>query len=197
MWGQLATRPDLCYPKALLHVLGYIKGTTDYGVVYSRDEPLVPVGFIDADYGGCWDTMRSTSGYVFAMAGGPVCWSSKRQATVALSTVEAEYILLTRAAQQMMWMMSWMEKVRLPQPRPALLYGDNQGAVALTSNTRSHHKVKHINIREHFIRELVQAGDLKVEFIRGDLNPADMFTKLLAQDAHHRYLEALSIMAMD
>ncbi len=181
MWGQLATCPDLCYPvsvlacfqtnpgmahwKALLHVLGYIKGTTDYSVVYSHDEPLVPIGFINADYGGCRDMMRSTLGDIFMMAGGPVCWSSKHQATVALSTVEAEYISLTHAAQQMMWMMSWMEEVRLPQPHPALLYGDNQGAVALTSNTRLHYKVKHINIREHFICELVQAGDLKVKFI--------------------------------
>ncbi len=114
MWGQLATCPDLCYPvsvlarfqtnpgmahwKALLHILGYIKGTTDYGIVYSHNEPLVPVSFIDADYGGCWDTMQSTSGYIFMMAGGPVCWSSKHQAMVALSMVEAKYISLTRAA---------------------------------------------------------------------------------------------------
>ncbi len=90
-----------------------------------------------------------------------------------------------------------MEEVHLPQPHPALLYGDNQGAMALMSNTRSHHKVKHINIWEHFIRKLVQAGDLKVEFIQGDSNPVDMFTKPLAHDAHHHYLEALSIMAMD
>ncbi len=52
----------------------------------------------------------------------------------------------------MMWMLSWMEEVRLPQPRPGILYGDNQGAVALTTNTRAHHKVKHIRIREHYIR---------------------------------------------
>ncbi len=93
--------------------------------------------------------------------------------------------------------MSWMEEVQLSQPCLGLLYGDNQGAVALTSNTRSHHKVKHINIREHFIWELVQAGNLKVEFIQGDSNPVDMFTKLLAHDTHHCYLETLSIIAID
>lgn len=118
MWGQLATCPDLCYPismlshfqmnpgmahwKALLHVLGYIKDTMDYGLIYSWNEPLSPVGYVDADYGGCYDTKHSTSSYVFVMSGAAVCWSSKRQATVALSTVEAKYISLTHAAQQMM-----------------------------------------------------------------------------------------------
>ncbi len=132
MWGQLATRPDLCFPvsllacfqsnpglahwKALLHVLGYVKATIDYGIVFSRDQSLIPIGFVDADYGGCCDTTRSTLRYVFTMAGGPVCWSSKHQATIALSTVEAKYVSLTRAAQQMMWVMSWMDEVELPQP---------------------------------------------------------------------------------
>lgn len=212
MWGQLTTRPDLAYPvsilshfqtnpgmahwRALLHVLGYIKSTIDYSLVYSCDAPLAPIGFVDADYGGCRDTKRSTSGYMFIMAGAPVCWSSKCQATVALSTVEAEYVLLMRAAQQLMWMLSWMDEIFLPQPRLGLLYGDNMGAVALTMNTRSHHKVKHISICEHYIRERVADGDIKVEFICGDSNPADMFTKPLAHDTHHCYLSHLQILAV-
>ena len=101
MWGQLATRPDLSFTvsllsrfqanpgpehwKALLHVVGYIKNTLDYGLTYSRDSELFPTAFVDADHGGCRDTYRSTSGYVFTMASGPVTWSSKRQATVSSS----------------------------------------------------------------------------------------------------------------
>jgi hypothetical protein len=119
MWGQLSTRPDLAFtvsllarfqanPKidnwnALMHVIGYNKNTIDYGLTYSRDHDLSPTAFVDADYGGCKDTWRSTSGYVFMMAGGPVSWSSKRQATVALSTVEAEYVAMSRCAQKMVW----------------------------------------------------------------------------------------------
>ena len=111
MWGQLATRPDLAFSvsllarfqsnpgiehwNTLLHVLGYIKNTIDYGLTYSWDSKLSPTAFVDADYGGCKDTHRSTSGYVFMMAGGAVTWSSKHQATVALSTVEAEYIAMS------------------------------------------------------------------------------------------------------
>ncbi len=213
MWGQLATHPDLCYLvsllarfqsnlgpahwKALLHIIGYIKGTMDYRILFSHNEPLTPVGFVDANYGGCCNTAQSTSGYMFTMAGGPVCWSSKCQATIALSTVEAESVSLTRTMQQMMWIMSWMEEVQLPQLHPAVLYGDNQGAVALTKNTRSHHKVKHIRIHEHFIRDLVKDGDIWVDFIHGNANPADMFTKPLPCDAHHGHLKGLTIVPLE
>src|SRR5258705_804556 len=86
MWGQLATRPDLSFAvslllrfqadlgiehwKGLLHIIGYVKNTMDYGLTYSRDADLNPLVYVDADYGGCRDTCRSTSGYVFTMSGG-------------------------------------------------------------------------------------------------------------------------------
>jgi len=141
MWGQLATRPDLSFVvsllsrfqanpgiqhwNALLHVIGYIKNTLNYGLTYSRDADLTPLAHIDANYGGCCDTKRSTSGYVFTMAGGPVTWSSKRQATVALSTVEAEYVAMSRCAQQMMWMQGWLDEVEVKHDIPGIMRGDS------------------------------------------------------------------------
>jgi hypothetical protein len=152
MWGQLATRADLSFAvsvlsrfqtnpgiehwRALLHMMGHILNTLDYGLTYSRDAgDIVPVGYVDADYGGCPDTRRSTFGHVFVMAGTPVSWASKRQATVALLTVEAEYISLTRAAQQLKWMYAWMAEARLGQPLPGLLHCDNRGAIDLIRTT--------------------------------------------------------------
>ena len=78
-----------------MHVIGYIKNTIDYGLTYTRGNGISPYAFVDADYRGCKDTRCSTSSFVFMMAGGPVAWSSKRQATVALSTVEAEYVAMS------------------------------------------------------------------------------------------------------
>ena len=165
MWGQLATRPDLSFAvslltrfqanpgidhwNALMHVIGYIKNTMDYGLTYSREDDLSPIAFVDADYGGCRDTRRSTSGYVFIMAGGAVSWSSKRQATVALSTVEAEYVAMSRCAQQMVWMHSWLDEVEIEHLSPGIIRGDNRGAIALSKNSRDHGKVKHIDIQHH------------------------------------------------
>jgi hypothetical protein len=209
MWGQLATRPDLSFSvsllarfqanpgiehwKALLHVMGYVKNTIDYGLTYSRDFDISPTAFVDADYGGCNDTRRSTSEYVFMMAGGAVTWSSKHQATVALSTVEAEYVAMSRCAQQMSWMHSWLDEVKIEHVLPGLIKGDNRGAIALTKNTKDHGKVKHIDIRHHYIRELIHSGKVTFEQVTSADNLADLFTKPLPRDHHQRLLTALNI----
>ena len=209
MWGQLATRPDLAFSvsllarfqanpgldhwNALLHVVGYIKNTIDYGLTYSRDSDISPHAFVDADYGGCKDTRRSTSGYVFMMAGGAVAWSSKRQATVALSTVEAEYVAMSRCAQQMVWMHSWLDEVQIGYDIPGVIKGDNRGAIALSKNTKDHSKVKHIDIRHHYLRELLKSGHIALEQVPTIDNLADIFTKPLPRDHHHRFLAALNI----
>jgi hypothetical protein len=127
------------------------------------------------------------------MAGGVVSWSSKRQATVALSTVEAEYVAMSRCAQQMVWMNSWLDKVEIEHSFPKLIKGDNRGAIALTKNTRDHGKVKHIDIRHHYIRELLESGEISVEYVPSAENLADLFTKPLPRDLHHRLLTALNI----
>lgn len=209
MWGQLATRPDLSFSvsllarfqanpgtghwNALIHVVGYIKNTLDYGLTYSRDCDISPTAFVDADYGGCRDTRRSTSGYVFMMAGGAVTWSSKRQATVALSTVEAEYVAMSRCAQQMAWMHSWLDEVEVEYSLPGLIKGDNRGAIALTKNTKDHGKVKHIDIRHHYIRDLIRSGAISIEQVPSEDNLADVFTKPLPRDRHNHLLTALDI----
>ena len=113
------------------------------------------------------------------MAGGPVSWSSKRQSTVALSTVEAEYIAMSWCAQQMIWMQSWLDEVDIQHVRPGMIKGDNRGAIALTKNTKDHGKIKHIDIRHHYIRELLQSGAITVEQVPSADNLADLLTKSL------------------
>lgn len=204
MWAQGATRPDLSFAvnllsrfqanpgrahwNAILHVFAYIKGTLDYQITYHRgtDGGLKPYGYVDSDYAGDTDTRRSTSGFVFMMAGGAVSWSSKRQPTVSLSTTEAEYMALTRAAQQAIWMFSFMSEIGLPQEMPATLYGDNMSSIALTLNHKGHSRAKHIDVHHHFIRERVEEGDIEVVHISSAENLADILTKPLPRIIHQR-----------
>jgi hypothetical protein len=127
------------------------------------------------------------------MAGGAVTWSSKRQTTVALSTVEAEYVAMSRCAQQIVWMHSWLSKVGMEYSLPGLIKGDNSGAIALTKNTKDHGKIKHIDIRHHYIRELLHSGKITMEQVPSANNLADLFIKPLSCDHHHRILEELDI----
>ena len=167
----------------------------DYGLTYSRDSKLTPLSYIDADYGGCRDTRRSTSGYVFTMSGGLVTRSSKRQVTVALSTVEAKYVAMSRYAQQMVWMQMWLDEVEIGHKLPGIIRGDSRGAIALGKNIKDHGKVnlKHINIHHHSLRDLVKLEAISFEQIPSAENLADLFTKPLAHDHHHRFLAALNI----
>ena len=204
MYAQIATQPDLSYAIstlskfvsnpgrphwiALMRVLRYIKGTLDFKITYGGKgyTNLAPIGYVDADYAGDVDTRRSCSGHVFLQAGGPSAWGSQYQQTVALSTTEAEYMAMSRAAKQMEFMYSSMDKVGYPQTRPADLYNDNAGAVSLTKNTKGNTRVKHIDVRHHYICDMVEDGKITIHHIPPSDNLADVFTKPLGRDAHRR-----------
>ncbi|KAF7763932.1 hypothetical protein Agabi119p4_8469 [Agaricus bisporus var. burnettii] len=209
MWLQVATRPDLSFAVNLLsrfannpgrahwvalrHTLGYLKGTLDYGITYFRNANMRPFGYVDADHAGDTDGSRSTEGHVFFMAGGPISWASKRQETVALSTVEAEYMAFTRAVQQAMWISKFMDEVALEQDRPVNIFADNNGAIANTQNNKNHRRTKHIRVKHHFTKERVATGDVTFTYIPSADNLADILTKPLAKEAVLRCCEGLGL----
>lgn len=200
MFLMIATRPDLGFAvnllssfasnpgpahwKEMVHVLGYIRNTMEYKITYHRKASLQPVGYVDADYGGFTDTMCSTSGELYTMAGGLVAWGAHREHVVAMSTAESEYMSTARGARQMEWMYNFMDEVRLPQPRPALLKCDNTAAIAIAKSPKGHKRGKHIALRHHFVCEHVREGDLVLEYITSKDNIADMMTKPLPQPRH-------------
>ena len=131
MYAQIVTQPDLSYAistlskfasnpgcahwNTLTHVLCYIKGTIEYRITYGRNnKDIRPIGYADTDYGGDLDNRHSCSGHVFVQAGGPTSWGTQNQPTVALSTMEAKYMALTRAMKQILWMYSAMDEVGYP-----------------------------------------------------------------------------------
>lgn len=199
MLGHFQANPGLQHWHAMLHVVGYIKNTLDYSLTYtplptgvSPKDWVKPVGYVDADFGACKDTRRSVGGYVFTAAGAPVSWSSKRQAVVTLSTVGAEYVALSKAGEQAMWMRSWFDEVGFYQGM-LRVYCDNLGATQLISNTKQHHKIKHIDMRYHFIRELAHQKELDIVHIPGMDNPADIFTKALPRMIINKHLATLGV----
>jgi len=127
MWLQVATQPDLSYTVGLLfrfaynpgqthwntikHALVYVKGTTHYGITYKGNTDLNHIGYVDSDFAGCQDTCCSTEGNIFLVAGEPVFWESKRQETIALLTVEAEYMAFSRATTQALWITKYLHEV--------------------------------------------------------------------------------------
>ena len=127
------------------------------------------------------DSRRSTTWYVFTMGGRTVSWISKMQQVVALSTMEAEYVAAIEASREMIWLQSFMEELGKKQEN-SRLYNDSQSAIHLAKNSAFHSRTKHIQLKYHFIRSVLDEELLKLEKIHTSQNFADMLTKAVTRE---------------
>ena len=138
-------------------------------------------GYVDADFASEVDLRRSTTSYVFTVGTTAVSWISQVQRIVALSTTEVEYVAVTEASKEMIWLQGLFTDLGLKQVKN-ILFSDNQSAIHLAKNSTFHSRTKHIGLRYHFIRSLLEDGVLILEKIQGSKNPADMLTKTLTRE---------------
>ena len=136
-------------------------------------------GFCDSDYAGDVDTRRSTTGYVIMAGGGPIQWRAKLQPTVSISVSESEYKCACALSTYNFWLVQMLREINSPVPLPMSLWCDNQGALNLIDNPVCHDRTKHIDIKYHYVREQVQAGNCIFSYIPTADNIADLFTKPL------------------
>jgi len=185
--NQLAAytaNPSLQHVTALKRVLRYLAGTKNLGITYSkppinyRNNSNLFYGYADAAFANHND-QKSTSGYVFLAAGGVITWKSKKQTTIALSTTEAEYIALSEAGREASWLRNLYGELRYCQISPTIIKGDNDGSVSMEKNQQFHHRSKHIGIRWHWTRELVEQEILSIQNCRDPEQTADVLTKAL------------------
>ncbi len=119
-------------------------------------------GFADAAFAN-HDDQKSTSGYVFIAAGGVITWKSKKQTTIALSSTEVEYVVLSEAGCEACWLRNLFEELGYPQEYSILIKGDNDGSISMAKNHQLHNRSKHIAIRWHWVRELVEQSLITIE----------------------------------
>ncbi|KAL5757076.1 hypothetical protein ACOSQ2_021822 [Xanthoceras sorbifolium] len=130
---------------------------------------------------GDMDTRKSISGYLITFAGGAVSWQSRLQKCIALSTTEAEYIAITEGCKEMLWMEKFLQELDQKQ-ESYVLYCDSQSAIHLSKNQTFHSRSKHIDVRYHWIRDVLENKLLQVEKIHTNDNGADMMTKNLPRE---------------
>ena len=202
--GQFNSNPGLGHWHGVQRVLRYLCGTQDHKLCLGRspeDSPLtLPssvclTGYSDSDYAGAHDGLarRSTSGYVFYLGGGAVSWSSKRQTSVALSTTEAEYIASVHAGQEGVWLRSLLAELGYPQSGPTVLNMDSQSAIAVGKNPEHHSRMKHLEIRWHWIRRMIQDKVFAPKYITTNVMVADLLTKSLPRIKHNWCCKALGV----
>jgi hypothetical protein len=186
------TRPDISYSTgyvshfmekpthehlgAVKRIIRYIAGTIRYGVQYGREEEWKLIGFSDSDLSGDVDTKKSTSGIIFFLGYSLVSWKSQKQKVVALSSCEAEYIVVATAACQGIWLARLLGDLK---NTTVGLKVDNKSALALIKRSVFHERSKHIQIRFHFIRESSESGEIIPNFISTGNQLRDIWTKTL------------------
>ena len=196
IYCMFITRPDLSFSVTMLsqsmanpkqvnlmnakHVLRYLRGTTDYALIFSKsDNELKLTGFCDADWGMSEDR-KSITGYVFMLSefGPLISYKTKKQSSVALSSCEAEYMALTAATQEAKFLNQLLaDMTGVKPPGPTTIFEDNQGAIALAKNPVQHQRSKHIDIKYHYIRQEIQNNSIVLKYIPSKDNFADVFTK--------------------
>jgi hypothetical protein len=203
LWISRGTRPDIsaavgilskfthCYTKKhwdqLVGVLLYLKGTPNFCIKYSR-VPICEKGpnfvtcFADASYADNKINARSTSGYIIMMNDGPISWYSKQQSGVTHSTSEAEYMAQGTGAMELIYIYELLHCFGIIHHGPMQMYGDNTGCVYMMKNPKMSEKTRHIRVKYHYVRELVEEAMVSITFIRTKYMLADLLTKAVTKE---------------
>ncbi|XP_059633008.1 secreted RxLR effector protein 161-like [Cornus florida] len=173
MYVQVCTRPDIAFAVGMLgryqsnlgmdhwraakKVMRYLQGTKEYMLTYKRLNLLEVVGYSDYDFGGCIDSRKSTSGYVFLFVGGAISWKSLKQKSITSSTMEAEYVACHEATGHALWLRNFITNLKVVDSisRPLRIYCDNSVAVRFCNNNASGSSNKWIDMKFLVVKEKV------------------------------------------
>lgn len=188
MYAATSTRPDIAYSVHQLckcmtkptpgllhevdHVLSYLSRTADLGITYTREQARL-YAYADAS----WETSSSTSGWFAMWQNAALVWGSRKQKCTALSTCEAEIIALSEAAKDVVYLRKLVKGLGAPEPDPTPLATDSQSARDVSYNPQHHDRMKHVQRRHFFVRDMVESFELVVPFVPTEKNAADIFTK--------------------
>ena len=172
------TRPDICYavnalsqfmaePRqrhwvAAKHILRYLKGTITYGLNYSANGGIFLHGYADADWAGSPVDRKSTTGYCFSLGSAMISWSSRKQGTLAHSTAEAEYIATSDASREAVWLRKLIYGLYGNKLETTVIHCDNQSCLKIAENPVFHERTKHIDMKYHYVRDMVQKKVIKL-----------------------------------
>ena len=191
--SQFTSRPSTAHITAVKRVFRYLNGTHTLGLTYQSDDANTLIGYTDADWASSPVDHRSISGYIYTLAGGAISWSSLKQRSVALSSMESEYMALAHATKEAVWLRALFSDLGLLSDGLTPLLGDNQAAISFSHNNQFHKRSKHIDVRYHFTCERIISNEITVTYCASEDNHADLFTKALARPAHERQLARIGL----
>ena len=177
--SRFMDKPSSEHLVAAKRILRYLKGTVNFGILYKRgDRDMKITGYSDSDYVGYINDRKSISGQIFFLGGLPITWNLVKQRVVAQSTCEAEYIAVSSATCQGLWISRLIKELMSLEENLVKILVDNKSALELTRNPVHHSRSMHIDTRHHFIRDCIE-GLIKLDYVRTEDQLANLFTKSL------------------
>jgi hypothetical protein len=175
----------MCEPKhihmvVVKHILRYVQGTIAYGLRYTSSEGVMLHGYTDSDWIGSTVDRKSTSRYCFSLGSAMVSWSSRKQGSIAQSTAKAEYIATSVASREAVWLRNLLSYLFSVDLEPIVIHCDNQSCIKLSENPVFHDRSKHIEIRYHYVRDMVQKNILSIQVVPTTEQTVDILTKSLS-----------------
>jgi hypothetical protein len=154
------------------------------------------LSYSDSDWAGDLDERKSRSGYLVLLNCSAIIWSSKLQISVALSSTEAEYIALSLAARDVIWMRNLLSEIGFPQDSATPIFEDNQSCIKIAISNKQLPGTKHIDIRHHFIRQRIVSEEIELQNINTKNMVADCLTKALSVDLFRQHIMAMGVIAI-
>ena len=184
MLSRFMSRPGKNHLNAGKRILRYLQGTSEYGLQYKRNRnengKITISAYSDSDWGGDSEDRKSTTGYVVFINDNLVSWNTKKQATVALSTAEAELMAAAEVIKEVLWMKYILNELMYEVSLPINIFIDNQSTIKIIQNDVEHDRTKHIDIKYYFMKEKLNEGIILPQWIETENQLADIFTKSLS-----------------
>ena len=179
------------------HVMRYLKGMVDYGLSYTRDHEFKLYGYTDSDWAGSVSNRKSTSGGCFSLGSTMISWLSRKQYSVSLYIVEAEYIVTCSASCEAIWIRKLLSYLFDFDMDATMILCDNRSCMKMTENPMFHDKRKHIEIWYLYIRDMVQKGDIKLQYLSTNEQVVDVLTKPLSRVKFEHFRDKLGVVRKD
>jgi hypothetical protein len=178
---------------AVKRILRYLRGTPDLKLTLGGESKLVLNAYADADWGGCLDQRKSTTGYIIRLGKSVISWRSRRQPTVAKSTTEAEYMSLSDCISELLYLRPILDAMGYESAEAIKIMEDNQGCIAVAKNAINNSRIKHIDISFHFIRDYIQKGVFQVDYCETSKMIADIMTKPLSRFLFETHRKSMNL----
>ena len=192
--SKFAQYPGMVHLEAAERVLQYVRATYDQGISYydlGPDKRNKLGGWVDRDFASDIDSRKSMTGYLMSLNGGPISWKSSRQGGVTLSSSEAEFVAASQAGQEVVYLRALLRGFGYTQKGPTEIWEDNASCIMMSENPTNRDRSRHVDVKVHFLRDLVRDGHVKLLKCAGPQNVFDALTGegRLVRDGHVKLLK--------